>query len=248
MSQHDHRTQYGPSIAITVALGVCALAAIGTGCWIIYGPPDPRNLGGGALGMLLFVSWSAAVAGRLVERRTVLDRQRRERDAEREEQEYLMAERAGSTGTWTGEQGQVLTLRYETGTGFWYAHGWLGDFFQLPEETRWTWGLITLVDGMTEREVTGELTPVDDEGTREVRARLGLPPWPPVATVPMHPRTMPDLQVERTRVIDPAPYRPSPAALAPLAVPVFRSETERAAWAARNEVPTEFLPRVQDRS
>lgn len=198
---------------------------------------------------------------------------RQEARIHRTDQEAREARRI-NTGTWNGDAvGQVLTVRYDPAAGEFYVQGWLGDFFQVPTERPWS-DRATMVQTIAELELTGELEPQDDEGTRAVRARLDLPGWDAERHDPeddSYPQdtgeraqeaawladvTQTDLGAvqplgtvqEETRRL-PVPsgaYGPSAAALTPIAVPVFRTEAERAAWAADRDIPTEILPVQRD--
>lgn len=111
---------------------------------------------------------------------------RQEREDRRAAAEH--AERVRQTGTWRGDLvGEVLTVRWDPGTRTYWVQGWLSDHWQQREERPWA-DLETLAATLTELERSGELSPVDDEGTRAVRARLDLPGWDeypdPVATQP----------------------------------------------------------------
>lgn len=101
---------------------------------------------------------------------------REHRESERARREH--EERMRHTGTWRGDHvGQVLTVRYDPAGALFHVQGWLGDHFQVPSERPWN-DRATMAQTIAELEVTGELEPADDEGTRAVRARLDLPgPW-----------------------------------------------------------------------
>lgn len=96
---------------------------------------------------------------------------------EQEHAERVAAERARNTGTWQGDHvGQVLTVRWDAAARVYLVQGWISDHWQQREERAWT-DLETLAHTLAEAEATGELRPLDDEGTRSVRARLDLPGW-----------------------------------------------------------------------
>jgi len=215
MSQHDQRTQHGPSPASILILAAASLAALVTMFWIIDAPQlDDRDIGGAVLALVLAFGLFSEMFGRLIERRAVIIRKRRQRDAARARQEYEIYQRAASTGTWEGPSGELMTLRYDPETGLFYAHGWFGDFFQVPRERAW-FDRRTLIETVTELEASGELRPRQDEGTFNVRARLSLP----------------DARTERIAVpLD----RPMPA-------PGFLSEAEREVWNAENADATEII-------
>lgn len=255
MSQHRQITQAGPSVASILAGGVLVLAAATTSTWIISSPVLTWREVAGAIGCsMLAVLLTGQTVARYGERERAKGRQERARRAE----EDAWRDRLRNTGMWNGDAlGQVLSVRYEPRDGQFYVEGWLGDHFQIRPERVWS-DRATLVQTLAELELTGELEPTDDEGTRAVRARLDLPgPWnetEPVATQPMpdEARTevlaaiRDDLGVEDTRRLTVPPvvqgHGPSAAALRPIAVPVFRTEAERAQWAHEHDIPTEVLP------
>lgn len=314
MSQHSQRTQQGPSVGSILAGGVLVLAAAGVSTWIISSPALTwREVAGSVCASALACLLTGQVVERIVSRRIVIDRA--EREAAR-----IKSERERNTATWEGDAGEKLTIRYEPLTGRYYAEGWISDHWQIHPETEWK-DRETLASTLTEIELSGEMVPWDDEGTRGVRARLDLPGWDVdemVASVtqpagepnpdreaedevnttwPEDPRTevleairtdlgadehgnpdngwaagwagggaprepydpaatvvslpvpvRPGLAEEddRTRRLDRPEFSgPSAAALRAIEVPVFRTEADRAAWAAERDIPTEFLP-VQD--
>lgn len=251
MSQHSQRTQRGPSVASIVGTGVAALAAVGTSTLVVWmpGEPDRWHIVGAAGWTVLAWMLTGQAVVRHTERQVARDRVRREQDRRERQEDAAREVRRINTGTWQGDAiGQVLTVRYEPETGEFYAEGWLGDHFQVYPERLWS-DRATLVQALSELETTGELEPVDDEGTRAVRARLDLPGWDaertdpePVATQPM-----PGEAVTEVLTVPPVVqgHGPSPAALRPIAVPVFRTEADRALWAAEHDIPTEILPRPQ---
>lgn len=275
------------------------LAAVAVSTWISSSDILTwREVAGAAGWSLLACLLTGQVVGRIVERKIAEDRAKRrvEREAER---------LALNTGTWEGDAGERLTIRYEPETGRYLAEGWISDHWQIHPETEWR-DRATLVSTLAELELSGEMVPWADEGTRAVRARLDLSGWDVDEMVAQvggegawdvpqdraaedevnttwpeeadsypqsaDPRTevleriRDDLGVADTVVSLPVPVRsgladeddrtrrldwprhagPSPAALTPINVPVFRTETERAAWASEHEIPTEFLPRYKD--
>lgn len=289
MSQHSQRTQHGPSWASIITGAVLVAGAVAVSTWITTSPALTWREATGAAGWsLLAMLLTGQVVGRVVERKIVEDRVKRE--AERLDRQVSAARevRRVNTGTWQGDAvGQVLTVRYDPEDGTFYAEGWLGDHFQLYPERAWH-DRATLVQTLAELETTGELEPVDDEGTRGIRARLDLPGWDREPEQPEPVRydepdnagtgrrwederdtfggaeeVRPPMTRERaqetawladvTRPASPVgdetqvlrvPHRggPSAAALTPIQVPVFRTEAERAQWAAEREWPTEVLP------
>lgn len=222
MSQHHLRTKNGPSgmsIGLLVGFTMVILVTVG---WVASGPVSSELIGGVVLGSLLFIALSCQVAGRLIERRIVLDRHRRELDAERAVQEAEYQRRMQRTGTWEGSVGQMLVVRYADDSARWYVHGWLGEFWQLSEETEWGWHIDSLISAITELEATGELAPCRDEGTAWVRRRFG---WADGLSEPEL-----DLDVAGLDHWASGGEVPSPAALARLSMPVPRDEAERAQW------------------
>ncbi|AAT36820.1 Pas72 [Actinoplanes phage phiAsp2] len=261
MSQHSQRTQRGPSVASIAGTGVAALAAVVASTLVVWMPSEPDwwHIAGAAGWTVLAWMLTGQAVVRHVERRAAEDR------AERAITK-IQRERALNTGTWEGEvPGEVLTIRYEPRDGSYWAEGWISDHWQIRPETVWS-DRATLVHTLRELERSGEMTPWEDEGTRAVRARLDIDPegdgypqevqedhteaaehWASGGEDPARTAVLEgiraDLGVEDTRRLSRPQYGPSPAALTPINVPVFRTETERAAWAAEHEIPTEFLPR-----
>lgn len=235
-------------MASIVGTGVAALAAVAVSTLVVYGPgePDWWHILGAAGWTVMAWTLTAQCVIRHTERQAAQERQRRAEEAEHEARQLARL----NTGTWQGDAvGQVLTVRYDPATGRWYVQGWMGDHAVFHPERRWA-DRAALYAALSELETTGELEPQDDEGTRAVRARLGLPGWDaerhdpePVATQPM-----PGEAVTEVLSVPPVVqgHGPSPAALRPIAVPVFRTEAERALWAAEHDIPTEFLPRLPE--
>jgi hypothetical protein len=176
MSQHDQRTQQGPSVARIVIGGLAAIGVVWAVLWIASGPEfDSRHLGGLVLGMVLFAGLASSVAAMVLERHAAIERQRRRMYAERAAQEEELARRAAATGTWRAViGGQSLTVRYDEAAAAWWVQGWLGQFWSLGAETEWTWSTDSLRSTIRELEETGEIVPLAGQGTAAVRARLGL--------------------------------------------------------------------------
>jgi hypothetical protein len=243
-------------VASIVGTGVAALVAVVLSTLVAWMPGEPdwwHVLGAGGWTLMAWTLTGQTVI-RHTERQVARDRTRRELERLERQSEAAREARRINTGTWQGDAvGQVLTVRYDPETGQFHAEGWLGDQLQLYPERLWS-DRATLVAALSELETTGELEPVDDEGTRAVRARLDLPgPWneeEPVVTQPMpdEARTevleaiRDDLGVQDTRRLTMPHSGPSAAALRPIAVPVFRTEAERAQWAYEHKIPTEVLP------
>lgn len=189
MSQHAQRTQTGPA-RVAIAIGwALTLAASAATVWIAWGLKDgldPRYTAGMGLGLAVTMLTVARTVDLHVMRETIKRRtERASRTAERAE-----AERARLTGTWSGDgEGQTLTVRYEPARGRYLVQGWLGERY-LDREVPWT-ALLTLRVTIQQFEEDGSLEPLDDEGTRSIRAWLGLaqafgPHDPePVATQPL---------------------------------------------------------------
>lgn len=228
-------------MASIVGTGVAALVAVALATAVVYGPggPDWWHVLGAAGWTVMAWTLTAQCVLRHTERQAAKDRARRAQEVK----DDAWRDRMRNTGFWQGDAlGQVLSVRYDPADGQFYVEGWLGDFSQIRPERVWS-DRATLVQVLSEMEATGELEPQDDEGTRAVRARLDLPgPWnepDPVATQPM-----PGDAVTEVLTVPPVVrgHGPSPAALRPLAVPVFRTEAERALWAAEHDIPTEVIP------
>jgi hypothetical protein len=170
------------SIATTSA---ATLAVIILSFWTITGPVvDQRHLAGAILGIVLGVLMTSQVVVRVTERQIATDEIKAAEDRARRE-------RALNTGTWLGDQpGQELTVRWDGAAHRYMVHGWTGAPPYLAREREWTDTLDELAELLTVIERSGEMSPVEDEGTRMVRARLALPGWEdvpepdPVATQP----------------------------------------------------------------
>ncbi len=210
MSQHRQDIPTEPSRWWIVLYGLAGVVAL----WVVLATIAAQTWTWVHLAAVLFglftVAVFAALSGHKILQRgearlAAVKREVRERErAHREHQERMR-----NTGTWQGDAvGQVLTVRWEPASRTYLVQGWLSDFWVQRDERPWA-DLDTLASTLIELEAT-ELRPADDEGTRAVRARLDLPGWDggepdPVATQPIEPG-------------------PSPVALRPLGVPVFRPE------------------------
>lgn len=170
------------SIAVTSA---ASLAVIILSFWVVTGPVlDQRHLAGGILGIVLGVLTTGHVVARVTERQIATDELKAAADRVRRE-------RVLNTGTWLGDQpGQELTVRWDGEAHRYMVHGWTGSPPYLTREREWVDSLDELAELLTTIERSGEMGPLDDEGTRMVRARLALPGWDeepepdPVATQP----------------------------------------------------------------
>ncbi len=176
MSNHRQRTQRGPSLVSIVVTGAATLAVIILAFWVITGPvTDQRHLTGGLLGIVLGVLMTSQVVVRVTERQIITDDRKAAEDRARRE-------RVLNTGTWLGDQpGQELTVRWDGAAHRYLVHGWTGAPPYLAREREWTDSLDELAEMLTDIERAGELRPIEDEGTRMVRARLALPGWDDVA-------------------------------------------------------------------
>jgi len=177
MSQHRQDTPHEPSrwwvvlyaSAAGITLGI-VLRIIGTDTWTWV-----------HLAAVVFGIFTAAVfAGLMIHKLSQREDARRAaaRQAERQRRDALRDndQRVAATGTWRGEHvGQVLTVRWDDGAGHYLIQGWMGDHWQIPRELPWTHPE-SLAGHLRELEITDELRPVDDAGTRAMRARLGLAP------------------------------------------------------------------------
>ena len=242
MSQHSQRTQRGPSVGSIIGMGAFTLTALTLSILTVWRPerPDTWHTVGAAGWTVLAWVLTAQTVTRCHERQAAIDRARR---AARSEHEARQLARL-NTGTWQGDAvGQVLTVRYDPADGRWYVQGWMGDHAVFYPERHWG-DRDTLYAALAELEVTGELEGQDDEGTRAVRARLGLPgPW--FDAEPVQPLGAVGDETRRLEV-PPGAYGPSAAALRPIAVPVFRTEADRALWAAEHDMPTDVFPIQRD--
>lgn len=79
-----------------------------------------------------------------------------------------------NTGTWTGPDGQITTVRFDPGTREFSVTANLTEGWEIADQT-WP-DRATLTAYLVELETAGHV-PTDDEGTRAVRARLMLPGW-----------------------------------------------------------------------
>ena len=187
MSQHSQRTQAGPgvtSIAVAAALTIASLFATGyvSMTWPEYDGPAVVAI---ALGLTLTGMLAYRVLGLALDRVVAQDRVRREAEREKHRQARQEAARARDTGLWTGRGGQSLSVRWDPSEGRYHVQGWLSETWDVPEEIPWR-DVATLAQILGELEHSGEARPADGEGTRAVRARLGLPAWnefEPVAEV-----------------------------------------------------------------
>lgn len=246
MTSHSQRTYVVPPLAPIIigwALVASTLALTGRLLWV--DPITDEAAIGAVLGFTLALVLLGQVVGRMGDRTLARDRirretERRERAAQREQEE-----RARHTGTWEGDApGMVLTVRHDPATGLVYVRGWLGEHYQVSGETHHP-DTVALAGALRELEVTGELVPWEDEGTRAMRARLDLPGWDTghVAVAELDPeddRYPQEPSPEDTGVIHYTdtglPRRPVGETLRPIDTAVFRTEAERADWFRRDEV------------
>lgn len=205
MSQHAQRTQTGPGRAVITVGWLLTGAAMAGVAYLVTGiravpldAVDLRMAVGAGLGVALSMMTAARTMDLHVTRETI--RRRIERNARTAER--AAAERARNTGTWRGDgEGQSLTVRYDPARGRYLVQGWLGERY-LDREVPWT-ALLTLRVMLQRFEEDGSLEPLDDEGTRSIRAWLGLaqafgPHDPdPVATQPL-PVVVPVVSSEQT--------------------------------------------------
>jgi len=177
MSQHRKDTPrepsmwwvalYGSAAGITIGL---VLRVIGEDTWSWV------HLAAVVFGIFTAAVFVALVAHKLSQREDA--RRAAARQAEREHRDALRDndQRVAATGTWRGDNvGEVLTVRWDDGAGHYLVHGWLGEHWQTPRELPWTHPE-SLAGHLRELEITDELRPVDDAGTRAMRVRLGLAP------------------------------------------------------------------------
>lgn len=240
MSQHGRREKDGPSWAVIGAAAVTVLSAMGATIWVATGPDSSELIGGVVLGTLFFLSLTAKLAGLLAERQAVLVREQRARDVARMIQEREIWTRSKNTGTWQGDQiGQAMTIRYEPVSATWWVQGWMSDFWQLAEETEWTWPVDSLINAVREHEASGELRPMLDQGTTAVRERLGLPSARVMAEEADEISGLDHWAYDDTSVME-VPG----AALDRLSMPVprFTTEWERDAW-LREQDETQVIDR-----
>jgi hypothetical protein len=183
MSQHSQRTQNGPSMASVIVGVILTLGAVGVGMWVISGSGlDGRHVTGYVGWMALGVLLGGQAIVRLAEwqsiREQARDRERGEREAAERQAEQDAARQARVTGTWTGDgPGQVLTVRMDE-EGNLVVRGWLSDHWQQHDERIWSQDVAGLAEMVQELERSGELAPVDDEGTIFMRTLLDLGVWP----------------------------------------------------------------------
>ena len=217
MSQHRQDIPTEPSWWWIVLYSLAGVATL----WVVLAVIAADTWTWVHLAAVLFGLFTAAVfaglSGHKVLQRgeariAAVKREVRERERAHREHE----ERARNTGTWRGDAvGQVLTVRWDAASRTYLVQGWLSDFWVQREERPWP-DLDTLASTLAELEAT-ELRPLDDEGTRAVRARLDLPGWddPEADSYPQDPDPV---------ATQPIPSGPSPAALRPIGVPVLRPE------------------------
>jgi hypothetical protein len=183
MSQHSQRTQAGPSMTSIVTGAVFTLVDVAIGMWIIAGSGlDGRHVTGYIGWMVLAVLLGGRTIVRLAEWQSIREqarerRRRLEQEAVRAAQEAVERQ-AKVTGTWTGDgPGQVLTVRLDD-EGNLAVQGWLSDHWQQQDERIWSYPVGELVEMVRELERSGELGPVNDEGTVFMRTMLDLGAWP----------------------------------------------------------------------
>jgi hypothetical protein len=233
-----------PLAPIIIGWGLVAASLALTGRLLWTDPWTDEALIGAVLGFTLSLVLLGQVVGRMGDRSLAQGRIRRERERQERQAQREAEARARNTGTWAGrDPGQTLSVRHDPGNGLFYVRGWLGDFssvgpIELPHPDPFALG-----DALGEMEKTGELEPANDEGTRAVRARLGLPAWDTghveVAELdPEDDRYPQEPSPEDTGVIQYTdtglPRRPVGESLRPIDTAVFRTEVDRAAWPDRS--------------
>jgi hypothetical protein len=217
-------------IVIGWALVAATLALTGRLLWA--DPITDEALIGAVLGFTLALVLLGQVVGRMGDRSLAQGRIRRERERQERQARFEAEERARHTGSWEGDgPGQTLTIRQDPSNGLFYVRGWLGDFAsqtaELPHPDPFA-----LSDALRELEATRELDPVDTEGTRYVRAALGLPAWDTGHVAVAEPRPEDTAVIEWTDAG--LPRRPVGESLRPIDTAVFRTEAERADWPDRS--------------
>jgi hypothetical protein len=124
---------------------------------------------GYCLGVFAFVVLTLDAVQAVVKRESAI-RLARQRTAIAEREQVL------NTGTWQHPDHPAMQtkIRYQRESGTYFLSGWVSDFWTVTGETERvdTEGLATLVRDLETEE---GLVPADDEGTRAVKARLGLP-------------------------------------------------------------------------
>lgn len=154
-----------PSRASILALALAGSVSMFCTLAVTTGPVfDGRHLVGMVLGVLLTATILVQTVNRITDRHLATMQQR-----------YAKRERAANTGTWLGPDGQVaLTIRWDPARRAYFAAGRLPAWRDPePEERRlepWEVQSLSLA-------IASDWTPVDNEGTRAIRARLMLPGW-----------------------------------------------------------------------
>ncbi len=83
----------------------------------------------------------------------------------------------GNAGAWVGARPeQVLTVRWDPAAHTFFFLGWLSDQWMQYREQPWH-DPVGLADVLIRLESSGTMRPLDNPGTRAVRARLNLGEW-----------------------------------------------------------------------
>lgn len=174
MIRHDRYSRDGPSAAsVAVAGALVAASATGTG-YVLSGVGfSVRELVAVSLGMGLTAVSASRLLHLAVDRAVIADRAREAADQGERQRDRDRRERACNTGVWTGPRGQSLSVRWDWVEGRYYVQGWLSESWQSAEETPWR-DVETLAWTVGELERDGDMFPADGDGTRAVRAWLGL--------------------------------------------------------------------------
>lgn len=220
MSNHRPPNDPGPSVASIVGTGAVTLAVICLNFFIIWGPLDTRDILGAALGAVLAVLLMAQTVARSSQRSAAQDRIKRH--------EERLARAARSARPVTEPPSAALLIpreeapSYDPGPTVLNPAGW-----PVPVSPGWATDQTMTWPRATEPDPESDAYPQSAE--------------PEVAPEPAR------SPVEDTRrlvhpYLDHQAHGPSAAALRPIAVPVFRTEVERDAWADRHNLPTEVIP------
>lgn len=184
MSNHSQRTHRGPSVTSIVVMGAATLAASIVSFWTLSGEVmDQRHIAGFLMGLALTMLLVAQTSERIHQRQLATDRLKARAD-------QVRRERIRNTGTWLGlEPGQQLTVRWDEPLRRYLVQGWMSKHTFVEHERPWQANLDDLAELLTDIERSRDMTPVADEGTQLIRARLGVeeddaPEPDPVATQP----------------------------------------------------------------
>lgn len=224
MSNHRPVDDPGPSVASIAVTGAVALAALGASWFILWGPMDTRGIVGTALGWLLAMLLAAQAVARASQRSSAQDRIKRWEDRQKRDHVRLSAMVRPVFSEQEDEHTWPVAVPQEN-PGPEYPGP------EYPEPVARVLGEPEPEPWAVDQTHTFPVGGVDERPDYLIRAAEATVAAREVGTETQRLKWPPHQQ-----------HGPSAAALRPIAVPVFRTEQDRAEWADRHNLPTEVLP------